>query len=264
MFFRSRTRFRRYIGCRDPFSCFAISDSFLAVPRASVPVFMCFAPIFIFSGTEGVGSNFHILCARTYFRRYQGSRVLFSCFALPNSLSTVLSVSDPVFMFSAPGHVLGGAETVGSRFHVLHSGTLFRRTRGRRVSFSCFPRRESFSAEPRASAAVIMFCAPGHIFGGTECVGSRFHVLLARTHFQRYRGRPSRFHFLRSRTSFRGCRVRQVPFSCFVLPDSFSTVLRASISVFMFIEVPRTGFGYPEGNGTRARWVPFSCFAHRD
>jgi hypothetical protein len=40
------------------------------------------------------------------------------------------------------------------------------------------------------------------IFGGAECVGSRFNVLRARTHFWWY-------------------RWRRVPFSCFARPDSF-------------------------------------------
>jgi hypothetical protein len=59
------------------------------------------------------------------------------------------------------------------------------------------------------SGPVFMFCAAGLVFGGVECVGSRFHVLRGQTHFRRYRG-------------------RRVPFSCFVLPDSFSAVPSAS------------------------------------
>jgi hypothetical protein len=51
------------------------------------------------------------------------------------------------------------------------------------VPFSCFARPYSFSAVPRASGPVIMFCPPGLIFGGTECVESRFHVLRSRTRF---------------------------------------------------------------------------------
>jgi hypothetical protein len=60
-------------------------------------------------------------------------------------------------MLSDPGHVFGGTDGVGSRFHVLCGQTSFRRYRGRPVS-------------------ILMFCAPGLIFGGTEGVGSRFHV----------------------------------------------------------------------------------------
>jgi hypothetical protein len=90
-------------------------------------------------------------------------------------------VSVPVLMFCAPGLVFGGAEYVGSRFHVLPARTRFRRYRRRRVPFSCFVLPDSFSAVPSASGPVFMFCPPGLVFGGTECVGSRFHVLPART-----------------------------------------------------------------------------------
>jgi hypothetical protein len=114
-----------------------------------------------------------------------------------------------------------------------------------------------------ASGPVFMFCTPGLIFGSTEGLWSRFHVLRSRTCFRRYRGRrvpfpcfallhlfsavsrasgpvfifcpprlifggiegvPSRFHVLCSQTHFRPCRVRRVPFSCFAHPDSFSAV----------------------------------------
>jgi hypothetical protein len=51
------------------------------------------------------------------------------------------------------------------------------------VPFSCFVRPDSFSAVPRASGPVFMFCVSGLIFGGTEVVGSCFYVLLSRTHF---------------------------------------------------------------------------------
>jgi hypothetical protein len=64
-----------------------------------------------------------------------------------------------------------------------------------------------------------MFCAHGHASGGTEGVGSHFHVLRAQTHFRRYRG-------------------RRVPFSCFARPDLFLVELRASTLIFMFC-VPR-------------------------
>jgi hypothetical protein len=118
---RSRTHFRQYRGRRLPFSYFARSDSFLAVPRssgafftfsavrmASGPVFMFCAPGLIFYGTEGVSSRFHVLCARTRFRRYRGRRVRFSCFALPNSFSAISRASTSVFMFCAPGLIFIG------------------------------------------------------------------------------------------------------------------------------------------------------------
>jgi hypothetical protein len=48
----SRSCFRRYRGRRVPFLCFARPDSFLAVPRASGPVFMFCAPRLVFGGAE--------------------------------------------------------------------------------------------------------------------------------------------------------------------------------------------------------------------
>jgi hypothetical protein len=169
----------------------------------------------IFGGTDGVGSRFHVLRAWTHFRRYQGRRVPFSYFALPDSFSMVTRVSGPIFMFCAPGFVFGGTEGVGSRFHFLRSRTHFRRYRGRRVSFSRFARPYSFSAVPRASVLLLLFCAPRLVFGGTESVVSRFHVFRSRTCFWEYRG-------------------RRVPFSRFASPDSFSAVPRTSGPVFPF------------------------------
>jgi hypothetical protein len=228
---RSRTRLRRYRGRRVPFSCFALPDSFSAVPGASVTVFMFCAPGLIFGGTMCVGALFHVLRSRTRFRRYRGRRFTFSCFVLPVSFLMVSRASGPVFMFCAPGIVFGGAECVRSHFHVLRSQTRCRRYRGRRVAFSCFARLDSFSAVPRVSGPIFMFCAPGIIFGGTEGVTYRFHVLRSQTHFRRYRG-------------------RRVPFSCFVCPDSFSTVSRASGLIFMFC-APGLVFGGTEGVGSR-------------
>jgi hypothetical protein len=100
-----------------------------------------------------------------------------------------------------------------------------------------------------------MFCAPGLVFGGTVGVGSRLHVLRARTSFRRYRG-------------------RRVPFSCIALPDSFSAVWRALDTVFRFC-APVLVFSGCEGimsrfhvlcSRTRFRWYrgrqhPLSCFA---
>jgi hypothetical protein len=60
-----------------------------------------------------------------------------------------------------------------------------------------------------------MFCAPGLVFYGTEGVGSCFHVLRVQTRFSRYRG-----HW--------------VPFSCFALLDSFSTIPSSSVSFSCF------------------------------
>jgi hypothetical protein len=102
-------------------------NSFSAVRRASGLVFMFCALILIFNGTNGVVSRFPIFRARTRVRRYRGRQIPFSNFALPDSFSAVPRASLPVFNFCAPGLVLGGSEGVGSRFHVLHARTLFRR-----------------------------------------------------------------------------------------------------------------------------------------
>jgi hypothetical protein len=247
--FAPRTRFQRYRGRRLPFSSFARRDLSSAAPRASGPVFKFCVPGLIFSGNEGVGSHFDVLRARTYFRRYRRRRHLFSCFsrtnpfrlylgrwcpfpcfARPDSFSAVPWASVHVFMFCAPRPGFDGTEGVMSRFLVLRARNSFRRYRGRHVQFSCFARLDSFSAVPRASALVFMFCAPGLGFDSTEGVMSRFHVLRARTRFQPYRG-------------------SRLPFSCFASPDSFSAVTWASGPVFMFC-APVLIFGGTEGVGT--------------
>jgi hypothetical protein len=183
---RSLTHFRRYRGRRVRFSCLALQDSISAVPRASGSVFMFCAPGLIFGDTDGVESRFYVLRSRTYFRRYRGRQVPFSCFTLPDPFFAVPTASVPVFLFCAPGPILGGTDGVGSRFHVLRSRMHFRRCRGRRVSFLSFALHDSFSTVPRASGLVYLFCAPGPIFDGTNDVGSRFDVLRSRTHFRRF------------------------------------------------------------------------------
>jgi hypothetical protein len=307
---RCRTRFRRSGGRRVSFPCFALSDSFSAVPRAvdtvfmfcapylfltvptvPSPVFMFYAPGLIFGGTEHVGSCFHVLLFRTRFWRFRGRQlpfsyfalptrfrrcggrqIFFSCFALPDSFfrssegvgshfhvlrpysfSTVPKASASVFKFCTLKLVFDDTEGLGSRFHVLRCKTRFRRCGGRQVPFSCFALPNSFSAVPRASGPVFMFCALELFFDGTDGVRSRFNVLPTRTCFRRCRGRRVPFHVLHSMTRFRRYRGRRVPFSCFALPDtflteprslvpfscfappdSFSAVPRASSSVFMF------------------------------
>jgi hypothetical protein len=72
-----------------------------------------------------------------------------------------------------------------------------------------------------------MFCALRLIFGGIEDVGSGFHFLHSRIIFRRYRG-------------------RRVQFSWIAFPDPFSTVLRASGTVFMFCS-PGLNFGGTKG-----------------
>jgi hypothetical protein len=189
------------------------------------------APMLVFGGTERVGSRFLVLRSRTSFWRYRGRQVPFSCFVRPFSFSDVQRVSGPVFMFCAPGHVIGGTEGVCSCCHLLRFRTRFRRYRGRRVPFSCFALLGSFLAVPRASGPVFMFCAQRLIFGGIDGVGSRFHVLRSRSRFRRYRG-------LRD------------PFSSFELPESFSTVPSASAPVFMCC-AHRPIFGGTEVVGSR-------------
>jgi hypothetical protein len=149
---------------------------------------MFLAPGLVFGGTEGVGSRFHVLRAWTHFRRCRMRRVSFSSFAHPDSFSEITRASGPVFIFCTPGLIIGGTDGVGSRFHVLSSRTRFRRCRMRRVPFSYLVRPDSFSAVSRVSGPIFMFCAPGHVFGGDECVGYRFHVLRTRNHFRRYQG----------------------------------------------------------------------------
>jgi hypothetical protein len=186
---RARTRFWRYRGRRVSFLCFALLDWFSAVPRAFDPVFMFCALGLIFGGTKGVGSRFHVLHARARFQHYRGHRVPFSCFACPDLFSALWRASGPVFVFCAPELIFGGAEGVGSHFHVLRSRTHFRRYRGHRVPFSCFALPDSFSTLPMTSGPVFMFCAPELVFDSTDDVGSCFHVLRVRTRIRRYGGR---------------------------------------------------------------------------
>jgi hypothetical protein len=99
----------------------------------------------VFGGTDGAGPNFHFFCAlrlvlgsnvsvrstfhvfrsRTHFQRYRGSRVHFSCFALPSSFLVVSRASGPVFMFYAPRLVFGGNAGAESTFHISRSQTHF-------------------------------------------------------------------------------------------------------------------------------------------
>jgi hypothetical protein len=246
----SSNSFRIYINLE-----YIFPDPFSTVSTMLGPVFMFCTPRLIFGGSEGVGSRFHILHSRTRFRRYRRRRVQFSCFALHDSFPTVPTASGPVFMFCAPEHIFGRTESVGSRFHVLRSRTHFQRYRRRQVPFSCFVLPDTFSAVPKASGPVFLFSALGPVFGGTEGVGSRFHVLCSQSHFRRYRG----------------CRVS---FTCFALPDPFLAVSTASGPVLMFC-APEPVFGCTDGVGShfhvlrsrthfrryRGRQVQLSCFA---
>jgi hypothetical protein len=152
-------------------------------------------------------------------------------FCVPGLIFGVPRASGTIFMFCVPGLIFGDTQGVRSPFLVLRYRTHFRRYRGSRVPFSCFMRPDSFSAIPRASSLVFMFCAPVHFFGGTRGVGSRVLVLRARIHFRRFRG-------------------RRVPFSSFAHPYSFSVVPRASSPVFLFC-APGLVFGSTEGAVSR-------------
>jgi hypothetical protein len=184
------------------------SNSFSAVPRASSPVFIFCASGLDIGGNECVEYRFHVLCSRIHFRRYRERSVPSKCFALPVMFSAVPNGLGPVFMFCAPGLifdspegdrtsfwrvpvfmfygagiVFGGMEGVRSRFNVLRA-----RKRGCRVPFSCFALPKSFPEVPRALIPVFMFFAPELIFGGTEGVWSRLHVLCSLTCFWQYGG----------------------------------------------------------------------------
>jgi hypothetical protein len=206
---RAQTHFQRYQGRRVPFSCFALPGTFSLVSRASGPVFIFCTLWLIFGGTEGFGSHFHVFRSRTHFSLYRGHRVPFSCFVLPGTFSAVRRAS-------GPGHVFRSHACLRARIqfwlNVLRSRTHFRRYRARRFPFSYFVLPDSFSAVPRVSGPVYMFCSPGVVSHG-----------------------------------YRGCRV---PFSSFALPNSFSTVPRASDPVFMFCAL-RLIFDGTEGVGSR-------------
>jgi hypothetical protein len=244
----SRTRFRRYRGHRVRFSCFALPDPFLTLPRASCPVFLFCPPGTFSDGTEGVVSRFHVLLSRTRFRRYRGRRFPFSCFTRPNSFSTVPRPSGPVFMFCASGVIFDDSEGFGSRFHVLRSRTRFRRYRGRRFPFSCFGRPNSFSTILRVSGPVFVFCAPRVIFDGNEGVGPVFMFYAPELFFDSTECVVSRFHVLRAQTHFRRYRGRRVTFSCLACPNSSPTVSRASGLILIFC-APVLVFGGTEGVG---------------
>jgi hypothetical protein len=152
---RSRTRFPWYRGVGSCFFILRSQTHFRHVTRASGPVLMFYAPGLVFDGTEGIGSRLNVLRGWTLFWRYRGRRV----------------------PFSTPRVVFGDTEVVGSHFHVFGAQTHFRRYNGRRLLFSCFALPDSFPEVSRASGPVFMFCAPVLVFGDTEGVVSRFHVL---------------------------------------------------------------------------------------
>jgi hypothetical protein len=218
------------------------------------------------------------LQSNTHFRQYRGRRDLFSCFVLPNSFPAVPWESGLVFIFYALGHIFGGTEGVGSRFHILPSRTRFRRYLGRQVPFSCFTLTGLFSAVLRVSGPVFMFCTPEVIFGGVVCVGSLFDVLRSenvRSIFHVFHAQ-TRFPLPNSFSAVPRCRVMFFLF-CAPLPDSFLAVPRESGHIFMFC-APELIFSGIEGAGSHFNvlrcWthfnryggprVPYSCFSLPD
>jgi hypothetical protein len=135
---RSRSRFRRNRGRWVMFSCFALPDSFRAVPTVSSLVFKFCSCGLVWGCTKGAGPRFHILRSRIRLRTYQGQRVPFSYFALPDTFWAVPRASSPVFIFCAFELVFDGTEGVVSYFHVLRSHTHFVPYQGRWVPFSYF------------------------------------------------------------------------------------------------------------------------------
>jgi len=71
------TCFRRCRVRRAQFSCFALPDTYSALPIASGPVFTFCAPGLIFSVFECIGPRGRVLHSRTCFRRYRLCRASF-------------------------------------------------------------------------------------------------------------------------------------------------------------------------------------------
>jgi hypothetical protein len=114
-----------------------------------------------------VRSSFHILRSQTHLGRYRGRRVPIICFALLNSFSAVTGAYGPVFIFFAPGLILGGTEGTGVSFSCFAFPDSFRGYQGRRVAFLSFALPDLFSTVLRASGPVFIFCALRLFLGGT-------------------------------------------------------------------------------------------------
>jgi hypothetical protein len=160
---RSRIRFRRFRGRQVHFHVVRYRTCFRLCRVRRVPFSSFVRSYLFFGGRGGDGSRFyvlrdgtsfwryqghrvrfHVLLSRTHFRRKRGCRIPFSCFAHPDTFSTVRRASGLIFMFCAPGLIFDGNEGVGSGFQDLRCQTRFRRYRGRRVPFSCFARWTRF------------------------------------------------------------------------------------------------------------------------
>jgi hypothetical protein len=176
-------------GTEGVVSYFAFPDSFSAVSGSLGPVFLFCAPVLVFGGSEGVGSRSHVLRAQIHFRRYRGRRVPFSCVALVDLFTAVLRESCLFSCFVLSDSFSAVPSASGPVFMLL-SWTRLRRYRWRRFPFSRFALLDSFSLAPSATGPVFTFCALGLIFSCTGGVGSHFLVLRAQTRFRRYPGRP--------------------------------------------------------------------------
>jgi hypothetical protein len=198
----------------------------------SGPDFTFCVPGLVFDGTGGVGSLFHVLRSRRYFRLYRGCRVTFSCFVHPDTYSAVARASGPVFMFCAPELIFGGTEGIPSCCPLSDMFLAVPRASGPVITF-CAPVL-IFSSVRRVSGPVFMFSTPEHVFGGSEGVGPVFMYCAPVLIFGGTEGVGNHFHILCSRTRFRRYRGCRLSFSCFALPESFSAVPRVSVPVFMF------------------------------
>jgi hypothetical protein len=185
---RSLTHFGRYRGRQVQFLCFVLSDSFWDVPRASGSIFMFCATKLIFGGTEGLGSRFHVLCSRTHFKRYRGSRVLFLWFALVGLFWGIL-----IACCAAPcSAVLAPFDTRGDSYFTNLKGPPVNPTAVGRVAAcrSCAAQQTIailFWAIPRASGPIFMLCRAADLFSAVPSVsGLVLLFLLSRTHSRRY------------------------------------------------------------------------------
>jgi hypothetical protein len=165
-------------------------------------------------------------------------------------------------------------EGVGSSFHVLRSRTHFQRYQVCRVPVSYFALPDLFWAISRAPGLVFIYCAFRPILTDTEGVGSSFLVLGYQTRFRWYRELRVQFSGFAPPDPFSAVLGAPGLFSCFVLPNSFPTVPRASDPVFCFC-APKPVFGGIESGRYifdvlltrtlfrpyRVRRVQFSCFA---
>jgi len=159
------------------------------------------------------------------------------------------------------------------RSRVLHSRTRIRRYRLHRTPFSRFALLDLFSALPSswvliwhfalldtfwaltsASGLIFAFCAPGHVFDGTECGLSRFAL-------------PDPFPKVPRHSSgvFKFCvpgHFSSGPVSRFTPPKTFLALPSALELVFTSC-APRRVFGVTGCVGTRFRVLRFGTYFRR-